>query len=142
MIKLKGVSKRTLLGVACLVLILVSCLFIGNFFFEESAKTSQATYQIPAKTSQVTSPILAKTNKVLFFFCVIGGWLIITFNNINTEAVNVFLARKKWEETTGGEKPMINWSRIAIRSFLLLIMGVLIIYVVPEIAVKIQKLLT
>jgi len=152
MINLKKVLKSKLFYVVCLVCIFVGALLVGSLFFKKPTTTGQKITPIPATTGQKITPIpattgqkitpsLARINKVLFFFCVIGGWLIATLNNINKEATAIIVARKKWEGVKGGEKPAINWTGILSRSFFLLIIGVLIIYIAPEVMVKIQKLL-
>ena len=71
---------------------------------------------------------------ILFTISIIGGWVVYTLNNVNSEGVNVFFARKAWERTKGGDKPMMNWPKIVLNSFLAFISGVLIICIAPEIA--------
>lgn len=82
-----------------------------------------------------------KLNFILFVCCILGGWLLISLFEINREASKIIAAREEWGKTKGGVKPMVQWPKLAIRSFLLLIIGLLLIYSIPYIAADIKKFL-
>lgn len=76
----------------------------------------------------------------LFVSCIIAAWMLISLFDIGIEANRIIIERKKWKKEKGGIKPMINWTRLAIRSIFLLIICVIVIYITPEIEALIKKL--
>lgn len=72
-------------------------------------------------------------NYVIFSFFLFGLWILLTLLDINKEAKSVLAERKTYNNTEGGgEKPMLNWGMLLFRSFILLIIFVLIIYLFSD----------
>ena len=73
----------------------------------------------------------------LFICCVLGAWILISLFDISREANKIATERSIYKNKKGGTKPIINWTKLAIRSFFLLIICILIIYTMTEIISKI-----
>lgn len=79
---------------------------------------------------------------VVLILSVVGGWVLISIYDIESAAKMIFNQREEWKKTKGGIKPSMKWGNALIRSVILLIVGILLICIVPELAEKIGKLIS
>ena len=70
---------------------------------------------------------------ILFIFCCLGAWGLYTLHDIENELNFVKERMRSHERMMKGETPMMDWGEIVIRSTMLLVAFILIIFIIVEI---------
>ncbi len=78
------------------------------------------------------SKVIKVIDFILFVLCLLGVWGLCTLNDIDSELFYVKERMRSHEKMLRGETPMMDWEKIVIRSTMLLVLFLLIIFIMIE----------